>query len=100
MNYFSVEQGHVMEPSGLAPVAAVSSMNRHHELPTTTATIYPGMRQYGARMTLITLSIINLMNYADRYVPSSVKSLIQDELQSSDFQTSLPTTGSFVFTIR
>jgi hypothetical protein len=54
---------------------------------------YPGTRQYGARFALTTLFVINLLNYADRYVPSSVKALFQDELQLTDFQTSLPTTG-------
>ena len=53
----------------------------------------PGTRQYGARRALIVLTTINFLNFADRYVPSSVKSLIQSELNLSDFQSSLPSTG-------
>jgi len=57
---------------------------------------FSGTRQAGARRALITLSAINLLNFADRYVPSAVKSLIQDDLGLSDFETSLPSTGMVV----
>jgi MFS family permease len=58
------------------------------------------MRQPGSRTALLTLTAINLLNFADRYVPSAVKSLIQDDLHLSDFQTSLPSTGMvIVYTI-
>ena len=53
----------------------------------------PGTRQYGARNALIVLTTINFLNYADRYVPSSVKSLIQADLNLNDFESSLPSTG-------
>jgi MFS family permease len=52
-----------------------------------------GERQKGARFALIVLSGINLLNYADRYVPSGVKELIKDDLNLTDAETSLPTTG-------
>ena len=55
---------------------------------------YIGKRQTGARLAILTLTAINFLNYADRYVPSSVKSLIQTDLKLSDFETSLPSTGS------
>ena len=55
-----------------------------------------GRRQRGARVALLTLSLINLLNYADRYIPSAVKSLIQADLSLDDFQSSLPTTGMVV----
>jgi hypothetical protein len=59
-----------------------------------------GMRQPGSHTALITLTAINLLNFADRYVPSAVKALIQDDLHLSDFQTSLPSTGMvIVYTI-
>ena len=54
---------------------------------------YTGIRQKGARLAILTLTAINFLNYADRYVPSSVKSLIQADLKLSDFETSLPSTG-------
>jgi hypothetical protein len=54
---------------------------------------YAGMRQPGARAAVLTLTAINFLNFADRYVPSAVKSLIQEELQISDLGTSLPNTG-------
>ena len=54
---------------------------------------YAGIRQPGARAAILTLTAINFLNFADRYVPSAVKSLIQEELQISDLGTSLPNTG-------
>jgi MFS family permease len=53
-------------------------------------------RQYGARDALLVLTSINLLNYADRYVPSAVKQLIIDDLGISDFESSLPTTSMIV----
>ena len=58
-----------------------------------------GIRQPGARAALITLTAINFLNFADRYVPSAVKSLIQEDLRLSDFQTSLPSTGDKISNI-
>jgi len=57
---------------------------------------HPQVRQYGANRALIVLSLINLFNLADRYVPSSVKQLIIDDLHISDFESSLPSTGMIV----
>lgn len=59
-----------------------------------------GERQKGARFALLVLSGINLLNFADRYVPSGVKELIKDDLNLTDAETSLPTTGMiFVYMI-
>ncbi len=57
---------------------------------------FPNMRQYGARYAIIVLSAINLLNFADRCVPSAVKELIQTDLNLDDFQTSLPVTGMII----
>lgn len=57
---------------------------------------YPNTRQYGARHALLVLSAVNLLNFADRYVPSAVKQLIIDDLNITDFQSSLPATVMIV----
>ena len=57
---------------------------------------YPGTRQYGARFALQIFFSLNLLNFADRYVPSAVKTLYADELGLSDFESSLPFTGMVV----
>lgn len=57
---------------------------------------YRNERQYGARNALLVLTAMNMLNYADRYVPSAVKQLIIDDLGISDFESSLPTTGMIV----
>lgn len=54
------------------------------------------VRQEGARYALFILTCINLLNYADRYVPSAVKTLIQEDLHLSDAESALPTTGMVV----
>lgn len=54
---------------------------------------FPNRRQEGARYALIVLSCINLLNFADRYVPSSVKVLLKRDLHLSDTQTALPASG-------
>jgi MFS family permease len=75
---------------------------------------YPGQRQDGARFGLLVLTAVNMLNYADRYVPSAgppflpsiilliiscimiyftVKELIKDDLDLSDVETTYPTTG-------
>ena len=56
----------------------------------------PGVRQLGARPALITFTLINMLNYADRYVPSAVKTLIMADLHLSDFESSLPATGLII----
>ena len=56
-------------------------------------TAAPNTRQEGARFALYVLTAISLLNYADRYVPASVKTLIKSDLQLSDAQTAFPTTG-------
>jgi hypothetical protein len=56
----------------------------------------PGQRQEGAREALLTLTAINLLNFADRYVPASVKELLKEDLKLSDTETALPTTGMVI----
>ena len=56
----------------------------------------PFTRQNGSRNALLILSAINLLNFADRYVPSAVKQLIEDDLHLNDFETALPVTGMIV----
>jgi MFS transporter, Spinster family, sphingosine-1-phosphate transporter len=45
---------------------------------------------------VVILTMMNLMNYLDRFVPSVVKDLFKADLKLTDAQTSLPLTG-FVF---
>jgi MFS family permease len=60
----------------------------------------PGMRQEGYRTGLLVLTAINMLNYADRYVPAAVKELIKEDLGLSDLETSYPATGMiFVYMI-
>ncbi len=47
----------------------------------------------GATYAVVVLSLMNLLNYVDRYVPSAVKELFKDELHLTDAQTSLPLTA-------
>jgi len=44
----------------------------------------------GARFAVAVLTAMNLLNYMDRYVPSSVKDLVKADLKLTDEQTSLP----------
>lgn len=48
------------------------------------------------RFALITLTLINLLNYTDRYVPSATKQYIETDLHLSDAETSIPLMA-FVF---
>ncbi len=50
----------------------------------------------GASYAIIVLTMMNLLNYLDRYIPSVVKDLFKHDLKLTDFETSLPITG-FVF---
>jgi MFS transporter, Spinster family, sphingosine-1-phosphate transporter len=50
----------------------------------------------GAAFAVVILTLMNLMNYVDRWVPSVVKDLFKADLHLTDAQTSLPLTG-FVF---
>ena len=52
-----------------------------------------GKRMEGARFALFVLTAINLLNYMDRYVPSSVKELIKEDLHLTDAETAYPLTG-------
>jgi MFS family permease len=47
----------------------------------------------GARYAIIVLTAMNLLNYIDRYVPSAVKPLFQEELGFTDAQTAYPLTA-------
>mmetsp|Transcript_1814 Transcript_1814/g.4550 ORF Transcript_1814/g.4550 Transcript_1814/m.4550 type:complete len:471 (+) Transcript_1814:73-1485(+) len=53
-------------------------------------------RQDGARAALLTLSAINVLNYADRYIPSAIKTLFQADLQLSDAETTYPTAAMLI----
>lgn len=57
---------------------------------------HPNQRQEGARFALLVFAFINLLNYCDRYVPSAVKPLFQEELQLSASETSWPTSAMVV----
>jgi MFS family permease len=50
----------------------------------------------GATYAVVILSLMNLLNYLDRWVPSIVKDLFKADLKLTDAQTSLPLTG-FIF---
>lgn len=50
----------------------------------------------GAVYVVIILTMMNLLNYVDRWVPSVVKDLFKADLKLTDFQTSFPLT-SFIF---
>ncbi len=43
-----------------------------------------------AGFTVVVLTMMNLLNYIDRWVPSAVKPLFQEDLKLTDTQTSLP----------
>jgi hypothetical protein len=51
-------------------------------------------RQQGAREALLCLTFINLLNFADRYVPAAVKELVKADLDLTDTESALPTTVS------
>ncbi len=57
---------------------------------------YPNTRQEGARKALFILSMINLLNFIDRYIPSAVKELIKEDLNLSDVETAYPATGTAI----
>eukprot|EP01041_Mallomonas_annulata_P009591 gene9591-19934_t len=58
------------------------------------------VRREGARYALILLTFINMLSFADRYVISSVKELIKEDLNLSDAETALPATGMvFVYMV-
>ncbi|PRP81131.1 major facilitator superfamily protein [Planoprotostelium fungivorum] len=46
--------------------------------------------QKGAYVTLAILTLVNLLNYADRMIPSATKSLYQKEFDITDMQSSIP----------
>ena len=47
----------------------------------------------GARYAIFILTMMNLLNYLDRIIPSVVKDLFKRDLKLTDAQTSLPITG-------
>lgn len=47
----------------------------------------------GAKYAVFVLTAMNLLNYADRYVPSAIKDLYKRDLHLTDLQTSLPLTA-------
>ena len=44
----------------------------------------PPRRREGARRALVVLTLINMLNFADRYISASVKELIKAEMHLSD----------------
>jgi MFS family permease len=50
----------------------------------------------GAKFAVAILTALNLLNYVDRYVPSSVKDLFKKDLGLTDAQTSYPLTAFVV----
>eukprot|EP00742_Colponemidia_sp_Colp-10_P010193 GILJ01011175.1.p1 GENE.GILJ01011175.1~~GILJ01011175.1.p1 ORF type:complete len:459 (+),score=58.33 GILJ01011175.1:120-1496(+) len=50
----------------------------------------------GAMRALVILTLINLLNYVDRYVPSATKTDFQKDLGLNDFQSSVPLTAFVV----
>eukprot|EP00743_Colponemidia_sp_Colp-15_P006894 GILK01007441.1.p1 GENE.GILK01007441.1~~GILK01007441.1.p1 ORF type:complete len:448 (+),score=60.90 GILK01007441.1:114-1457(+) len=50
----------------------------------------------GATRALVILTVINLLNYVDRYVPAATKTNFQNDLGLSDFQSSVPFTAFVV----
>ncbi len=61
-----------------------------------TADLPPQALAAGARRALLALTLLNLLNYVDRYVPSAVKDLFKADLQLDDAQTSWPLTAFVV----
>jgi len=53
-------------------------------------------RQPGSRVALLTLTFVNLLNFMDRYVASAVKELLEADLDLTDAESALPTTGMVV----
>lgn len=51
---------------------------------------HPNVRQCGAQYAIYILFFMNLLNHADKLVPSAVKPLYQKDLGLTDFQSSLP----------
>ena len=47
----------------------------------------------GAAYAVIILTMMNLLNYVDRFVPSAVKDLFKADLKLTDAQTSWPIAG-------
>ena len=45
---------------------------------------------------LVVLTLMNMLNYVDRWVPSAVKELFKDELKLTDAQTSWPLTAFII----
>ena len=50
-------------------------------------------RHEGAKYALVVFTLVNGLNWADRYVLAAVKELIKKDLNLTDMETSLPATG-------
>jgi MFS family permease len=50
----------------------------------------------GATFAIVLLTIMNLLNYLDRYVPAAVKDLFKADLELTDAQTSIPSMAFIV----
>jgi len=62
----------------------------------TRSTLSPTAPVSGAALAVVILTLMNLLNYLDRWIPSVVKDLFKADLKLTDVQTSLPLTG-FIF---
>lgn len=56
----------------------------------------PSSSPRGATYAVVVLTVMNLLNYVDRWVPSAVKELFKKDLDLTDAQTSYPLTGLVV----
>lgn len=61
-----------------------------------TAPAPPRAAAPGALFALLILTLMNMLNYVDRYVPSAVKGLFKKDLDLTDTQTSLPLTAFII----
>jgi MFS family permease len=86
-------------PTKMAPLSARKLSNADMILKTSvseaTQAAAVGGVMPGAHYALCILILMNLLNFADRFVPSACKSLIQADLGLTDTQTALPM-GAFL----
>jgi MFS transporter, Spinster family, sphingosine-1-phosphate transporter len=59
-------------------------------------TLTTGTAASGAGYAVFILTMMNLLNYLDRFIPGVVKDLFKADLKFTDLQTSLPITGFIV----
>eukprot|EP00808_Paulinella_micropora_P016152 g51678.t1 len=67
-----------------------------HSLHVPSACPLNAQRAPGAHYSLIVMTMISVLNYMDRYMPSALKDFIKEDLELTDAQTALPITGFLV----